>query len=734
MNWTFTPFAAPLFVGAAAMLVLMVWAWRRRGTPGVAYLLLLCVALAFYSVGYAFELGSLTVDGVRFWFKIEYLGIPFLPGLLTCLILDYLGYRRWLNPISLTAVFFIPMITLVLGWTNETHQLVWQNMSIDREPGFTLTTFDRGPWYIVYNVFVYLQVFAMTFIAIRAFVRATGLFKRQVVFLLVAVLVPTIVNIAYQSRLVFPGLDLNPFGQLIAAGLVSWGILNFRLLDVAPVAQEAVVQSMADAVLVFDSRQRLVSANPAALNLLESPTLSIGKTFAELFAGWPDVLGAGSGQSRREELPLNLKGVERVHNVTATPLASQPGQAAGQVLVARDVTTEVRTQRALIETNFRLEALRVFDASLSQELSVKHVVDVAADAALRLAGADGALLVEHGPEGFRVLKGLGGYESMKPGALLEGSAGILGRVVRSRQPDLTLDTLNDPDYVARIATTRALITLPLLSGDRLLGVLALESADPAKFTGDVMEAGRLLAARIASAFDNARIYEERDQLVRELDSFAHTVAHNLKNPLGVIRGYAELLALVQMPETGKMYAERIHKGAAQAFEIIEALLLLAEPRALDEAKIGAVLMDSPVNAALGRLAPLIEQHAARVATSDNWPVVRGYAPWVEELWVNYISNALKYGGEPPQVTLGWDKQPDGKLRFWTQDNGRGLAPEEMAKLFHPFVRLDQERAEGHGLGLTIVQRIVKRLGGAVGIESAPGKDSKFYFTLPPDKD
>jgi len=115
---------------------------------------------------------------------------------------------------------------------------------------------------------------------------------------------------------------------------------------------------------------------------------------------------------------------------------------------------------------------------------------------------------------------------------------------------------------------------------------------------------------------------------------------------------------------------------------------------------------------------------------DEWPLAVGYGPWIEEVWANYINNAIKYGGEPPCVRLGATAQPDGTIRFWVSDNGAGLSEEEQARLFTPFTRLDQVRARGYGLGLSIVRRIMDRLGGEVGVESRDGEGSVFSFVLP----
>ena len=113
-----------------------------------------------------------------------------------------------------------------------------------------------------------------------------------------------------------------------------------------------------------------------------------------------------------------------------------------------------------------------------------------------------------------------------------------------------------------------------------------------------------------------------------------------------------------------------------------------------------------------------------------WPQALGYAPWVGEVWLNLLSNALKYGGVPPHLELGGE--PDGaQIRFWVRDNGEPLSPEQRQRVFVPFTRLHQERAAGHGLGLVTVQRIVSKLGGTVEVRPAPDGGNEFSFTLPP---
>jgi len=164
--------------------------------------------------------------------------------------------------------------------------------------------------------------------------------------------------------------------------------------------------------------------------------------------------------------------------------------------------------------------------------------------------------------------------------------------------------------------------------------------------------------------------------------------------------------------------------------IINELLLLASVRKMDEVPFHRLDMPKIVTAVSERISDLLETSMAQIVTPETWPVAYGYGPWIEEVWLNYISNAIKYGGNPPRVELGATPLPQGGVRFWVRDNGSGLSGEEQTHLFTAFTRLQQTSVEGHGLGLSIVQRIITKLKGEVGVSSTVGRGSEFFFTLP----
>jgi PAS domain S-box-containing protein len=223
---------------------------------------------------------------------------------------------------------------------------------------------------------------------------------------------------------------------------------------------------------------------------------------------------------------------------------------------------------------------------------------------------------------------------------------------------------------------------------------------------------------------------ERNQ---ELDAFAHTVAHDLKNPIASMMGFTSLVLNYYERMTDdkiREYLSLIMESGYKLKEIINSLLLLASVNKLDRVNLEPLDMRHIINESKRRMLNIIEEHRAEILEPEKFPLAVGYAPWVEEIWANYLSNALKYGGNPPLVQVGADDPVDGMVRFWVIDNGNGIPVEQRDKVFLPFTRFSQAKIEGHGLGLSVVHSIVEKLGGTVSIEDADTGGCKFTFTLP----
>ena len=220
----------------------------------------------------------------------------------------------------------------------------------------------------------------------------------------------------------------------------------------------------------------------------------------------------------------------------------------------------------------------------------------------------------------------------------------------------------------------------------------------------------------------------------ELDAFAHTVAHDLRGSLSALIGYSELLNDREVTLSAAQTRESldmIYRIGRKMSDVLDELLFLSSVRK-EDVMVAPLDMVAIIREATFRLRQKIEEHGAEITLARNFPTAIGYAPWVEEVWYNYLSNAVKYGGTPPKIVVGGELVGDGSARFWVRDNGQGLSQAETAQLFIPYSSRTNGSG-GNGLGLSIVKRIVDKLNGDVGVESQVNEGSLFSFTLPIDQ-
>lgn len=228
---------------------------------------------------------------------------------------------------------------------------------------------------------------------------------------------------------------------------------------------------------------------------------------------------------------------------------------------------------------------------------------------------------------------------------------------------------------------------------------------------------------------------EKEKLIIDLDAFSHTVAHDLKNMLGAIVTSANLLKMSiadgNAEETEEIL-ELIELSSRKTLHTTQELLLLASVRQ-QEIKTEVLDMCHIVDEAIQRNYHLAKERKAQFIKPDYCMPAYGYSSWIEEVWANYISNAIKYGGDPPIIEFGSERIANNMIKYWVKDNGNGIPKNQQGMLFNKFTRLENLKIEGHGLGLSIVKRIIEKLGGKVGLESKPGEGSVFYFTLPAEQ-
>jgi signal transduction histidine kinase/DNA-binding response OmpR family regulator len=525
-----------------------------------------------------------------------------------------------------------------------------------------------------------------------------------------------------------------------------------------------IAQDGAEGLAMYDAGVYDVMAVDQSIPVREG--LDVIRTLAARGPLPPTIMVTGTGNERIAAEALKLGARDYIVKDGERGYLDSLPTAIEQVLRQQHLEEERRrTEAALRKRNKELALLNQLGQELTATLDLEKLNEHLLEAVTRTLGAEGAsiwLWTEEEEDWLVCWAASHHGRGRSPlNFRLRPEHSIASWVVQSGKSTIVSNVQDDPRFFSGVDEqtgfrTTSLLAVPLLVRDKVIGVLEVVNKLKSDFDADDLALIRTLAASAAIAIDNARLVEVQRQYTaklqarnEELDAFAHTVAHDLKHPLGLMIGFAE--ALEENCDTITVEELRRHlctvaRTGRKMRDIFNELLLLAGVR---EAKVEIEPLDMAhiVAQVRRRLAYLIKEHQAHVVLPprETWPVALGYGPWIEEVWVNYVNNAIKYGGQPPRVELGFGESAalvsepaqtrsfaDSQIRFWVRDNGAGLASEEQARLFTPFTRLSShaQRVEGHGLGLSIARRIVERLGGQVGVKSQVGAGSTFWFTLP----
>lgn len=226
---------------------------------------------------------------------------------------------------------------------------------------------------------------------------------------------------------------------------------------------------------------------------------------------------------------------------------------------------------------------------------------------------------------------------------------------------------------------------------------------------------------------------EKEKLILDLNAYTRSVAHDMKNPVGTMVSLSELIRMYlekQKNEEALEMAAMLEEQGRDLIRTIDGLLLLSRIRK-EDVILNRVDIAQTVSSVLRRLNEEVVERKAVVDLPASWPLVMGNTEWIEELWANLISNGLKYGGSPPVISLGYEPLSDNRYSLWVKDNGNGIPSEYVKKIFNDFERLGRTDIRGQGLGLSIVKRIIEKMGGEILVESQalPGEGSKFSFIL-----
>lgn len=509
MSWRFTPWAVPLLLAAVAAAAAAVHTARHPSRPARP-LAVFMSAVAAWCLIFTLRLLAADLTAKLFWAQAQYVPVAVLPVAWAAFASSYGGGGPGLGRRPLALLSVLPALTLLLVFTNGRHGLVWSRLPVQAdEPAFT-QGFAYGPAVWAFLLYAYSVFLLATAPFVSLLDRSTPLRGWKTGVLVLGLAAPWVA-----AGVFFGGVRTSfnpiPFTLLVTALAFAWALFRARLLDLAPVGRDAVIETLPDAVVVADAEGRVVHCNPAASRLPGlAGCLAPGRSLGESLAPWPELRRRASeaGESRTA-IEMAAGEERRRYDVRVTPVTDESGAVHGRVLAWRDVTEDhARTERvAALAARQRIlyELLETVAGKLDLEATLRAAVSVI------LTRTDFRNVVVGLPDetdGSLVLRGRQG--ASLPARLGPGE-GVMGRAFLLGETQVVPDVTTDPDYVAVGPTARCELVVPLRRGVKVLGVLNLESDRPETFGPDDVALAESLADAVALAVENAGLYRDLNQ-------------------------------------------------------------------------------------------------------------------------------------------------------------------------------------------------------------------------------
>jgi PAS domain S-box-containing protein len=516
-----------------------------------------------------------------------------------------------------------------------------------------------------------------------------------------------------------------------------------------------------DPYFVTDLAGNLINCNRAVASLLGLDVNELlGKNFADMQLFIPAQLAevaekfsdmSAGAFTRPNELTITRPDGSKIE----VDLRVIPIQTKGQTRIlgiGHDITWRKQAGEQMQAHIRRLETLSRIDDVLMRHLDIQYAQTMALESMIELSEANAGSIALIGGTNILSVYSVGYPEELNQFYFLDGQS-IVARVARQREAEWVKDVTTDPDYFPVTPDTRSQITIPLISQERLIGIINLETNQPEQFTTELFEFLKVIATRIAVAIDNAQLYETSQRQLVELQILYEKVskleqlktdmirlaAHDLRNPLSNILTKTYLLRKTlenQLSEKQQNYVDSIDDAVGRMQTMINDFLSVERIEITTEAEEGGNKVDLQ-NLAHNVFASYRGQARKKSLvyhlSSPRTPLwVKGFEAELQQVISNLIGNAIKYTPEGGSVEVSLVTQ-NLVARFEVIDSGYGIPLDQQDKLFQPFFRakMDETKSiDGTGLGLYLVKKFIERNGGEIIFDSEPGKGSTFGFALP----
>jgi putative nucleotidyltransferase with HDIG domain/PAS domain S-box-containing protein len=337
---------------------LSIYSWSYREAPGARVfsgLMMVITALSLLNILVSINTDPLTVF---FWDKLRLSVLVTVPLVWFAFAVQYTDRSQWLKPRLVLLSIIIPVTSILLIWTNESHELFYRNVTFTYGQHPALQIGEYGPWFYIHASYSYLLILiGMAMLYIKVW-QTPHLYRKQTAVILIGVSVPLLANILSTGGFI-PGLpfEITPLGFTLTGVIFSWTFLRYRVFELVPIARSVLIDRMFDGMIVLDKYNRIVDVNPATKNILGSPMDEIiGQTGERVLCFWHEIT-----PYLKEIIPINHEIIfdgsrqQQHFDVQILPLYDQDNRLKGRLVVLHDITQRKLVEQELSHLNQVLE-------------------------------------------------------------------------------------------------------------------------------------------------------------------------------------------------------------------------------------------------------------------------------------------------------------------------------------------------------------------------------------------
>ncbi|MBN2238881.1 MAG: PAS domain S-box protein [Dehalococcoidales bacterium] len=688
-DWFFYFYNTAMAVSLLVSLVLLIFTWRRRQALGAKAMVGLAFGTFIWTLGYTLETHCSTLEGQLLFASIGHFGTISVPVAWFVFSVNFVFGKRIISGWKAVLLGILPVIFIVLIWTNNYHHLMWYDEYLSPSGPFIVTKKTYGSWFWIMVAWDYILVTAGSVLLLRRLFVGSPLYTKQAVSLIFAVILPLLWNIFYIFELTdLPRKDLTPVAYAVSCAAITFGIIRFQLLQEVPNIRKFLIQHLNEGVLAIDDQNHVMEVNQAVFDIFSVDGKIIGEKIESVVPLLPVYEKLIENNTEYSELSLVVKGELRIYEMHITPMYNRQHRGTGNLILLHDITSRKQ-----------------------QEVEYKAITQTTGDG-FWINDMEGNLIDVN--NAYCQMTGYGRSELLKM---------RISDIEGNETPDeiqTHIQKVRKSEEV-RFETKHRRKDGELIDVEISANYLNIGGERTFVFIRDVTQRNKM---------QEQLIIQDRLASIGELTA---GVAHELNNPMAIIKGIIELTLEENLPGAVINDLKIANDEIDRASTTIENLLSFSRGQTNRKTWFNInALIEKTLD--LRRYEQRLNNILVETSLDQNLPEFYGDESQIRQVLVNIIINAEYFIDKKRKegrihITTA---RNNGFLRLVIEDNGPGISEKDIKRIFDPFFT-SKSVGEGTGLGLSICYRIIKDHNGEIEVESVPGERTRFTIRLPVPK-